>query len=286
VVQQASGECALMRPHGRAHIDPRSPRALAICDRCQEMVNHGALRWQMRWRGPAMQSIRLLVCPACYDTPNEQERTFVLPIDPDTIRDARPENYARDDNPASPLGLAANDDNPASPLTLAAAGIAGNIGTLNTLDAAFDGAVVYISTSGATPRRFPFCANLTASATAFGNTVGKNWAAEPSGVLISTPSTVSPLTHIVASFTLIAPSDQSFLQSGATAFHLDGSANGVTWSTIYSGTTAGTAREVVTATTTSQAPFQYHRVDFQGDGTPLGVAQVILNISDAGQNEV
>src|SRR5262249_25031849 len=115
----------------------------------------------------------------------------------------------------------------------------------------------------------------------------KNWAGDPSGVTLTRPSTVAPVTHIVSSFTVIAPSDQPFLVSGTTGVQLQGSANGTIWTTLYSGTTVGTAREIITANTTSAAPFQYHRIALQGDGiNSIAVAQVIFNISDAAPNEI
>src|SRR5262249_60140 len=108
-----------------------------------------------------------------------------------------------------------------------------------------------------------------------------------SGVTLTLPSTVAPITHVVSSFTLIAPSDQPFLVGGATGVQLQGSANGVTWTTLFNGTTAGTAREIITANPTSPAPFQFHHVAFQGDGiNPIAVAQVIVNVSDAAPNEI
>lgn len=267
-----------MRPHGRAQIDSRQPRALALCDRCQEMVNHDILRWQFRWRGPRLTNIRLLVCPDCYDTPNEQERTIVLPVDPVTIENPRPENYALADNPASYLGY-----DPADSFRLLSAQRGGSIGTLTLgagINAAFD--------SNAN-KPYRLCAQLANSNSSFGNWVGKNWAADPSGVTATLPSTVPAQTHIVSSFTLTAPNDRPFLNSltGITNFTLDGSANGVTWSTIFAGTTAGSVGETVTANTTSQAPFQYHRIAFQGDGlSAIGIAQAVLNIADAGANEI
>jgi hypothetical protein len=272
-----------MRPHGKAQVSALKPRALAICDRCQFMVNHDTLRWQMRWRGPRLQNIRMLVCQSCYDVPNEQEKTIILPIDPVTIANARPENYALADNPVSGLGY-----DPASafmPPTQLGMSI-GNLTMGGGVNAAFDGAVVTSSLGTTISRRFPNCANLANSNSSY-NWVGKNWAADATGTLATMPSTVPAQTHIVSSFTLIAPSDQAFLRTGVTSYFLQGSANGVTWTTIFAGTTAGTAGEIITANTTSQAPYPYHRVAIQGDGiSQVGIAQVELNIADAGPNEI
>jgi len=140
-----------------------------------------------------------------------------------------------------------------------------------------------------TNKRFEFCAGLANSVSSFGNTVGKNWNADASGMLTIQPSTVAPLTHIVDSITLYAPNDRGFLNSttGITGYRLEGSNDGVVFTTILSGTTAGGIGETITATTTAQAPYQYHRVNIQGDGiASVGIAQAVLNIADAAPNEI
>jgi len=273
-----------MRPHGRATIDPRSPRALGTCDRCGFLVNHWTLQVQKRYQGPRLRDLGTLVCDSCLDVPNEQERTIMLPIDPVTTDNARPENYALADNPVSGLGY----DPAAAFLPVSQHGMSiGNMTLGAGCDAAFDGGVVTSSLGTTVSRVFSNSANLANSVSSFQNWVGKNWAADATGTLATMPSTVPAQTHVVSSFTLIAPSDLPFLATGATGYRLEGSANGVTWTTIYSGTTAGTAGEIITATTTSQAPYQYHRVSIEGDGiSRVGIAQVALSISDAGANEI
>lgn len=82
-----------MRPHGHAKVNARNPRAFAICDRCGFLYNHQDLRWQMAWRGPTIQNIRMLVCGRCEDTLQEQLRTIVLPADPVPINNPRVQNY-------------------------------------------------------------------------------------------------------------------------------------------------------------------------------------------------
>lgn len=273
------------RPHGYASIDARSPRALGVCDRCGRLVNHDTMRDQLRYRGPKLQSLGLLLCESCVDIPNEQERTVVLPMDPVPINFARPENYVIADNPASYLGYdPANAFLPTLQLGM-------NIGNLVMgagVNAAFDGGVVTSSSLGTTVSRgFANCANLANSVSSYQNWVGKNWAADATGTLATMPSTVTAQTHVVSDFVLTSPADQPFLLTGATGYTLDGSADGVTWTTIYSGTTAGTNGEIITATTTSAAPYQYHRATLQGDGlSQVGIAQLVLNISDAGANDI
>ena len=265
-----------MRPHGRAQISARHPRALGICDRCGFTVNHDELQWQWDWlQGPRLFNLRILVCRTCLDIPQESGRTIVLPPDPVPIADPRPENYVVADNPLSTLLYSPADNFLPRPPQ------AGNIGnmTLNAgVDAAFDGVA---------NKRAPNCAALSVSVSSFQNTVGKNWNADISGTSISLPSSVAPNTHVVSSFTITAPNDAPFLNSGATGFHLDGSANGATWTTLFSGTTAGTIGEIVTANTTSGAAYQYHRIALQGDGiSAVAIAQAVFNVSDSAPNDI
>jgi len=104
-----------MRPHGRARIDARRPVALAVCDRCQFLFNHSDLQWQMEWRGPKLQNIRLLVCQSCYDTPQEQLRTIILPADPVPVMYPRPPRAAGDGFGPEPSGDTPSPD-PNNPL--------------------------------------------------------------------------------------------------------------------------------------------------------------------------
>lgn len=241
------------------------------------MWNLDRLQWQWDWQqGPRLKNLRILVCPDCYDKPQENGRTIVLPPDPIPIKNARPENYALADNPLSPLGRSLLDS-----FQTAVSSLGANIGNMTLgggLDAAFNGAINV---------RSPGCASLSISVSSFQNTVGKNWNAFPSGINLTTPSTVAVVTHNVSSFTLYAPTDMPFLNSGATGIHLDGSADGVVWTTLFSGTSSGSAGEVFTATSSSTGFYQYHRIAIQGDGiSQVAVAEVQFNVSDAGANDI
>lgn len=269
-----------MRPHGRAQISERAPRALGICQRCGFMYNLDRLQWQLDWQqGPRLKNIRIRVCPTCLDVPQENGRTIVLPPDPRPVPFALPEDYAAADNPASYLGYnVANSFLPQPPQSLG-----GNIGNM-ILNAGVDAAF-----NGVTNKRAEYCAALSVSNSSFQNTVGKNWNADPSGTSLTITSTVAVLTHIVESIELYAPSDQAFLNSatGITGYRLEGSANNATWTTILSGTTAGGVGETITASTTSAAAYQYHRIAIEGDGvSAVAIAQAILNISDAAANDI
>ena len=78
---------------GRARTNPSSPAAHAICDRCGFRYNHRDLRWQYDWRGAALTNIRILVCPECYDRPQSQLRSIVLPADPVPISNPRTQEF-------------------------------------------------------------------------------------------------------------------------------------------------------------------------------------------------
>lgn len=78
---------------GRARISARSPEAAGRCDRCGFIVSWRDLSWQYDWAGGTLQNFRLLVCERCYDTPQDQNRSLVLPSDPPPIVNARPEDY-------------------------------------------------------------------------------------------------------------------------------------------------------------------------------------------------
>lgn len=82
---------------GRAKIDPNDPRALGICDRCGFLYNLRTLRFQWLYAGTGMINVHQLVCPTCYDRPNEQLRAIVLPPDPPPKYDIRPEPYSVDE---------------------------------------------------------------------------------------------------------------------------------------------------------------------------------------------
>lgn len=78
---------------GRAKTSATNPQAHAICDRCGFRYNHAELKWQYDWRGAMIQNIRILVCDTCYDTPQEQLRSIVVPADPTPIVNARVQDF-------------------------------------------------------------------------------------------------------------------------------------------------------------------------------------------------
>jgi hypothetical protein len=265
-----------MRPHGRAQISARAPRALGVCDRCGFLYNHDELQWQWDWlQGPRLFNLRILVCRTCLDIPQESGRTIVLPPDPVPIANPRPENYVAADNPLSALGY-----NPADNF-LPLPPQSGNIGTL-TLNAGVDAAF-----NSATNKRVAMCAALSVSNSSFGNWVGKNWNAQPSGIALTLPSTAPIVTHNLASAVLYAPNDQAFLRTGGTTINIDGSQDGANWTTLATAATVGTIGEIITINATAGAFYPYHRAALLGDGiSVIAVAQAQFNVADAAANDI
>lgn len=100
----------MARPHGKyAVVNPRNPEAFAVCDRCGFWRNRSALVWQTQWAGQQIFSTGVLVCEdRCFDTPNEQLRTIILPPDPPPIQNARPPNFTYEEN--GPLQTTLSED--------------------------------------------------------------------------------------------------------------------------------------------------------------------------------
>lgn len=87
------------RPHPKkARTDASSPQAWATCDRCNCVVNLVDLRVQVDWRGLSLQSLFIRVCDTCYDAPQRQLGTIILPPDPVSVINARPEAYPSDES--------------------------------------------------------------------------------------------------------------------------------------------------------------------------------------------
>ena len=81
-------------PSGRARVSARRPQALAICQRCEFTYNLVDLRPVVQWAGVKLQTYDILVCRVCFDRPNEQLRTIIIPPDPMPVYNPRPERYA------------------------------------------------------------------------------------------------------------------------------------------------------------------------------------------------
>lgn len=257
-----------MAQHGHAQINSRHPRALAICDFCGFTYNHDRLQWAYQWRGPKLSNIRFLVCESCLDKPQEQLRTIILPPDPMPIENARPEDYVSADNPLSALGATPNQRYPT---------YSNQIGTLTGgggIAAAFDGSL---------NKPAWMCASNTISRSSYENYIGINWTGNNG--MVTTPSSITnpSVKHSLTSFSAYAPNDRSFLGTTPTDYVVQSSpiypAPYAAWTTISSGTTAGTVGEVITGPCNGSED-QYHRIAFLGDQVNfVSVAGVEFNVA-------
>lgn len=261
-----------MRPQGRASINMDKPSALGICDRCGFRFNHYQLRWEFQWQGPRIQNRRFLVCAECWDKPQEQLRTIVLPPDPTPVLNARPENFVSDDNPMSGIGVSANFFTPQYGSRI------GNLTGAGGLNAAFDGNINKPSW---------LCANNTISNSSYNNWIGINWGSN--NTVLNIPSSIAPsvVRHSLLSFTAYAPSDRGFLGTAQTNYVVQSSpvsdAPFGAWTTISSGTTTGGAGETISADCTG-GQYQFHRIAFLGDQLNyVSVAQVEFNVAQIGE---
>jgi hypothetical protein len=260
-----------MRPHGRARISRLSPEAQAVCDRCGFRFAHAALRWQYQWNGPKLQNLRILVCDGCYDTPQEQLRTILIPPDPVPIMNPRPEQFTSDDNPISPIGW-----DPGNLFRLT--GLSSQSTTFGTLtggggpDAAF---------FGGPTKMFVQAATLTPSSTASaGNVIGKNWSAMP-GAMPAYPAGFGPIpqSYVISQAVVAAPVNAAFLGSSTpTSIRLDGSSDGVNWTTLATAATVGSRGETITLTSSVATFYGWHRIALTGDGVrAVAIASIALS---------
>jgi hypothetical protein len=257
-----------MREHGNATINPNSPTALGICDRCGFLYNHNQLQWQFAWRGPTLQNIKILVCRSCLDVSQEQLRTIVLPPDPVPIMNARPEDYVGADNPMSGIGASPNAFLPQYSNQI------GNLTGGGGVAAAFNGSINKPAWR---------CANNTISNSSFNNYVGVNWSGGVTVMPVPSALTTPVITHSLLSFTAYAPNDRSFLGQVATQYVVQTSPTGGTayaaWTTISSGTTAGTIGETISGACTGSKN-QFHRIAFLGDQlNSVAIAGVSFNVA-------
>ena len=254
-----------MRPHGRAVVNAARPSAFAVCDQCGFLYNLQDLVWNSDWAGPKLQNQRILVCFDCNDKPQPNgQKTFILPPDPLSVINARPEYYIPDDNPLSAVGVSANFFSPTYGSRI------GNMTDGGGINSAMDGNSYKVGVLSAI-RQTPH--------SSYDNYVGMDWAGQAQA--LSAPSSLLPpvITHTVTSYTISAPLDQAF---GSTAYLVQGSpvaADYGSWTTISSGSIAGTIGEVITGTAAG-GRYQFHRVAFYGGTTPIYVAQVQFSVSD------
>lgn len=261
-----------MRPHGRATIDMGKPSALGICDRCGFRFNHYELLWEYQWQGPRIQNRRFLVCQSCWDKPQEQLRTIVLPPDPVPIMNARPENNVSDNNPMSGIGVSPNFFTPEQGSRI------GSLTAAGGLNAAFDGNINK-------PTFMSACNTISKSS--YDNWVGMNWGGNNTTLNLPSSMSYPVIRHSLLSFTAYSPNDRGFLGSVQTDWVVQSSpatpAPYGAWTTISSGTTSGAPGDVISAQCTGGL-YQFHRIAFLGDQVNfVSIAQVQFNVAQIGE---
>jgi hypothetical protein len=63
--------------------DPWKPEYVGFCERCGFKWPFAQLQFQYEWRGQALVSLNILVCPRCLDVPQENLRPVI--IGPDSL---------------------------------------------------------------------------------------------------------------------------------------------------------------------------------------------------------
>lgn len=267
-----------MRPKSHFKVDPSNPRARAVCDRCGQHWQLSELLWQYQWTGPRLQNLRKFVCPPCLDKPQPNIKTFLYPPDPVPVLNPRVEQYVRDDSPLSAVGASPNFFQPTYGSRIGSLVGAGGI------NSALDGNKAKPSWQSATD----LSSTINSS---YGSYVGINWQGETQPNLSFPSSLQSPiLTHSLSSATITAPTDRSFLALHPTTYVVQWSNTNTSifgaWTTIATGTTAGTAGESigVTITSTMSNPLsQFHRVAFLGNGSDyVAIAQATFSVNEVG----
>ncbi|HVX90656.1 MAG TPA: hypothetical protein VHC20_03390 [Candidatus Paceibacterota bacterium] len=92
-----------------ARVNAQDPQAWGQCDRCGFWRNRADLVSQMAWAGTHLYDTGTLVCgDRCYDIPNEQLRTIILPPDPQPVLNARVPNLQYEEAGPVQTNLAEN----------------------------------------------------------------------------------------------------------------------------------------------------------------------------------
>jgi hypothetical protein len=90
----------MSRPQSKyVRVNPNYPEGAGQCERCGHWYNLRDLVWQYSWGGTRLYNTRVLVCTTgnrCYDIPNDQLRSLVLPPDPPSLLNARVPDFDYD----------------------------------------------------------------------------------------------------------------------------------------------------------------------------------------------
>jgi hypothetical protein len=238
-----------MRPHGRAKVDRNNPQAWGVCDDCGFLYNLRDLNFQYGWAGARIQRINFLKCPKCTDKLQEQLRVIHLPADPEPVPNPRPEYYNINDNPLNGITI-----------TYGVGGqpVFGTMSQAAGLIAAFDGNPT---------KPFFLCAAGLPSING-DNILGRIWL-----------GTARSVNRIV----VYGPTDGRLFGGGATNWRFEGSNDGLSFTTIVSGMTLGTIREIINQQISNIPLYSQHQFVLTGDGiNSVSVAQI--EIYQAGES--
>lgn len=85
----------MVLPHNlRCPVDPMRPEPVGIDDRTGFLVRLSDMDWQFQWQGRALVNQHILVHQAYLDQPAEFLRTFIFGPEPAPLPNARPTQYA------------------------------------------------------------------------------------------------------------------------------------------------------------------------------------------------
>lgn len=88
-----------MRRHPRmARTDPTNPAGWATCQKSGLIGNAKNLIMQIEWRGMKVMPTGILAYAPYIDKPQRQLGANIMPPDPTTLTNARPEQYPADEN--------------------------------------------------------------------------------------------------------------------------------------------------------------------------------------------
>lgn len=109
-----------VRNHGKyTNLSRSNPRAIARCDYSGFMVQHASLIRQMEYRGKSLVFTGFYVHPKFADQPNPQNLTPRIKLDPQPIRNPRPDNIIDNQNTLeTSVGVLNLDVSPSVDITL------------------------------------------------------------------------------------------------------------------------------------------------------------------------
>lgn len=112
--------------YSHARISRTNPRALGCCDKCGFDYNLDQLRMQDQWQGPRLVALGSLVCDSCYDIPQINLKTIILPPDPIPMQNPRQDPYMLMTQSSAPNAFASGQPNVLTTISTISSSGAGN----------------------------------------------------------------------------------------------------------------------------------------------------------------